>query len=206
MDGEHWGSLWSIENHFRMFQTPQQRQSIKDCHHSTGDSLTNVADSSASQSLKREQKEATCIGRLFMPLGRLPCMFNRGLFTFSLSPKGTVLDGQAERGFRNHPFSPRHFAKQKKELLGGVLTYLMSRPPEIPSSHGLVFTTQHPLLWRLTQILGNKNQSEGTVRNGTLTLFPYPESQFACALRPNSCLIPPNKYALPSSCSVLFSW
>lgn len=119
--------------------------------------------------------EATCISRLFMPLGRLPCMFNRGLFTFSLSPKGTVLDGQAERDFRNHPFSPRHFAKQKKELLGGVLTYLRSHPPEIPPSHGLVFTTQHPLLWRLTQIPGNKNQSEGTVKKWHSYSLPLPQ-------------------------------
>lgn len=54
-DGQRWMestgvSLWSIESHPRMFQTPQQqRQTIKDSHHSNGDSLMNVADSSASQ-------------------------------------------------------------------------------------------------------------------------------------------------------------
>lgn len=178
-DGQRWmestgGSLWSIESHLRMFQTPQQRQTHKglpSLHWGFTDECCWLFSKP-----EREQMEATCISRLCMPLGRLPCMFNRGLFTFSLSPKGTVLDGQAEQDFRNHPFSPRHFAKQKKELLGGVLTYLRSRPPEIPSSHGLVFTTQHPLLWRLTQIPGNKNQLEGMVKNGTLTLFPYPKS------------------------------
>lgn len=54
-DGQRWMestgvSLWSIESHPRMFQTPQQqRQTIKDSHHSNRDSLMNVADSSASQ-------------------------------------------------------------------------------------------------------------------------------------------------------------
>lgn len=141
--------------------------------------------------------KTTFITRLCVPLGRLACIFNRELFTFSLSLKGTVLDGQAEWDFRNHPFSPKHFTKQRTELLGGISAYLRSYPPEILSSRGLVFITQHTLLWRLTQVPGNRTQSKGTVRNGTLTLYPIP--QFACALWPNSCLLPPQLV-----CSAIF--
>lgn len=87
----------------------------------------------------------------------------------------------------------------------GISTYLRSYPPEIPSSRGLVFITQHPLLWRLAQVPGNRTQSKGTVRNGTLTLYPVP--QLACALWPDCRLVSSLPSVLchfrPVCCSVI---
>lgn len=117
MSRDRRGHLWSVESHAMKVQSSQPPQSHKDSRHFTVDPQTSTVGSSAK--LEWEQMETTCITRLCVPLGRLACIFNGELFTFSLSPKGTVLDGQAEWDFRNHPFSPKHFTKQRKELLGG---------------------------------------------------------------------------------------
>lgn len=140
--------------------------------------------------------------RLCVPLGRLACIFNRELFAFSLSRK---VQFWIERLNGTLEIAPSHSSTlpNRKELPGW---YWLTWSRTLQRYHSRVaWFLLHSTLpfgdW--LKFLGTEPDQKDQWEMAPLNPSFYPIPQFACALRPNSCRIPPHEL---SSSRVLLCW